>query len=69
MVRQKARRNKLKAEGMGMGEMLTDRSWDTNLEAGIHARYYSMRNEVPCCTIHALCPLEASCALIFTIGH
>ena len=40
MVRQKARRNKLKAEGMGMGEMLTDRSWDTNLEAGIHARYY-----------------------------
>ena len=35
MVRLKARRNKLKAEGMSMGDMLVDRSWDQNLETGM----------------------------------
>ena len=68
MVRVSARRNKLKAEGKDMSEMLTDRSWDTNLRAGIHLRYSSMRNELDSRTIHALCSLNAGYMLSFPIS-
>lgn len=66
MVRTKANRNKLKAEGQGMGEFLVDRSWDDHLGSGRHqcgpldAQWTSPR------TIRAFCPLELKCASLCT---